>query len=50
MIIDKKYDPTQTAAARSVKWTTADLGLFAGDRNHRYELIEGELVVTRAPH
>ena len=33
-----------------VRWTTADLELFAGDRANRYEIIDGELFVTRAPH
>jgi len=33
-----------------VRWTTADLHLFAGDRNNRYEIIDGELFVTRSPH
>jgi Uma2 family endonuclease len=32
-----------------VRWTTADLELFPDDGN-RYEVIEGELFVTRAPH
>lgn len=32
-----------------VRWTTADLELFPDDGN-RYEIIEGELFVTRAPH
>ncbi len=25
-----------------VRWTTADLQLFAGDRRNRYEIIGGE--------
>jgi Uma2 family endonuclease len=33
----------------SVRWTTADLILFEGDRANRYEIIDGELLVTRAP-
>ncbi|MFK0735007.1 MAG: Uma2 family endonuclease [Gloeotrichia echinulata GP01] len=33
-----------------VRWTTADLELFAGDRRNRYEIIDGELFVTRSPH
>jgi Uma2 family endonuclease len=33
-----------------VRWTTADLELFAGDRKNRYEIIDGELFVTRSPH
>jgi hypothetical protein len=38
--------PTPTNASR---WTIADLGLFEGDRVNRYEIIDGELFVTRAP-
>ncbi|AFY34139.1 Uma2 family endonuclease [Calothrix sp. PCC 7507] len=33
-----------------VRWTTDDLELFAGDRRNRYEIIDGELFVTKAPH
>jgi len=40
----------QTTSASSVRWTTADLELFVGDRTHRYEIIDGELFVTRSPH
>jgi len=32
-----------------VRWTTADLELFP-DNGNRYEIIDGELFVTRAPH
>ncbi|BBD67467.1 hypothetical protein NIES4072_52380 [Nostoc commune NIES-4072] len=32
-----------------VRWTTADLELFAGDRRNRYEIIDGELFVTKSP-
>ncbi len=32
-----------------VCWTTADLELFA-DNGNRYEIIDGELFVTRALH
>ncbi|MFE1743620.1 Uma2 family endonuclease [Coleofasciculus sp. H7-2] len=32
-----------------VRWTTADLELFPND-GKRYEIIDGELFVTRAPH
>ncbi len=31
-----------------VRWTAADLELFP-DNGIRYEIIEGELLVTRAP-
>ncbi|MBW4676476.1 MAG: Uma2 family endonuclease [Desmonostoc geniculatum HA4340-LM1] len=33
-----------------VRWITADLELFAGDRRNRYEIIDGELFVTKAPN
>ncbi|HAX88672.1 MAG TPA: hypothetical protein DCY91_21010, partial [Cyanobacteria bacterium UBA11370] len=32
-----------------VYWTTADLELLP-DNGNRYEIIDGELFVTRAPH
>ena len=32
-----------------LRWTRADLELFP-DNNHRYEIIDGDLYVTRAPH
>ncbi len=39
---------TQPATER-VRWTTADLELLP-DNGNRYEIIDGELFVTRAPH
>ncbi|MBW4642328.1 MAG: Uma2 family endonuclease [Goleter apudmare HA4340-LM2] len=33
-----------------VRWTTADLELFADDHKNRYEIIDGELFVTKSPH
>lgn len=41
-----------------VRWTTADLEFFASDsrsetlreRRNRYEIIDGELFVTKAPN
>jgi Uma2 family endonuclease len=36
-------------ASEKVRWTTADLELFPED-GKRYEIIDGELVVSRAPH
>ncbi|MDD1413426.1 Uma2 family endonuclease [Dolichospermum sp. ST_con] len=36
--------------ATSVRWTTADLELFTGDNRNRYEIIDGELFVTKLPH
>ena len=37
-----------TPAPNRVRWTTADLELFPDD-GKRYEIIDGELIVTRAP-
>jgi Uma2 family endonuclease len=37
-------------AITPVRWTTADLELFAGDNRNRYEIIDGELFVTKSPH
>lgn len=36
-------------ATQQVRWTPADLELFPED-NKRYEIIDGALFVTRAPH
>ncbi|MBW4421976.1 MAG: Uma2 family endonuclease [Myxacorys californica WJT36-NPBG1] len=33
-----------------VRWTTADLEVLATDEWKRYEIVDGELFVTRAPH
>jgi Uma2 family endonuclease len=35
---------------KKVRWTTADLELLSTDEWKRYEVIDGELFVTRAPH
>lgn len=35
--------------AESMKWTTADLEVLSNDEWKRYEIIGGELFVTRAP-
>ncbi len=40
----------QTTPVSPVRWTTDDLELFAGDRSNRYEIIDGELFVTKVPH
>lgn len=40
---------SQTSSEK-VRWTTADLDLLAADEWKRYEIIDGELFVTRAPH
>jgi Uma2 family endonuclease len=37
-----------TSATNRVHWTTADLALFPDD-GKRYEIIDGALIVTRAP-
>lgn len=37
-------------SVEKVRWTTADLELLAADELKRYEIIDGELFVTRAPH
>ncbi|NMF83514.1 Uma2 family endonuclease [Nodosilinea sp. P-1105] len=37
-----------TPATNRIRWTTADLALFSDD-GKRYEIIDGELIVTRAP-
>ena len=39
----------QSITTNPIRWTTADLAIFEGDRSNRYEIIEGELFVTRAP-
>lgn len=51
---DDKIDPHSRSACMSqtwkerVRWTTADLELLP-DNGNRYEIIDGELFVTRAP-
>ncbi|NEQ19808.1 MAG: Uma2 family endonuclease [Microcoleus sp. SIO2G3] len=37
-------------SANSIRWTTADLEVLEADEWKRYEIIDGELFVTRAPH
>ncbi|MEL6382317.1 MAG: Uma2 family endonuclease [Cyanobacteria bacterium J06626_18] len=37
-----------TTTPNRVRWTTADIALFPND-GKRYEIIDGELIVTRAP-
>lgn len=39
----------QSAAGEQIRWTVADLELLP-DNGNRYEIIDGELFVTRAPH
>ncbi|ELS00824.1 hypothetical protein Xen7305DRAFT_00005250 [Xenococcus sp. PCC 7305] len=33
-----------------VRWTTSDIELLSQDEGKRYEIIDGELFVTRSPH
>lgn len=40
---------SQTITER-VRWTTADIDLLANNDGTRYEIIDGELFVTRSPH
>jgi Uma2 family endonuclease len=42
--------PSQTNAASPIRWSSADLDLFPDSEWKRYEIIDGELFVTRAPH
>lgn len=39
----------QSTTTNSVRWTISDLAIFEGDRINRYEIVDGELFVTRAP-
>ncbi|MEO0933300.1 MAG: hypothetical protein AAFY21_05915 [Cyanobacteria bacterium J06641_2] len=39
-----------TKAPDKIRWTTADLEVLAADEWKRYEIIDGELFVSRAPH
>ncbi len=39
----------QSTTTNPVRWTIADLAIFEGDRTNRYEIVDGELFVTRAP-
>ena len=39
-----------TQAQNPIRWTSADIELLACDKWKRYEIIDGELIVTRAPH
>lgn len=38
------------SATERVRWTTSDLELLPQDEWKRYEIIDGELFVSRAPH
>jgi Uma2 family endonuclease len=40
---------TQTTS-NQIRWTSADLELFSDREWKRYEIVDGELFVTRAPH
>ena len=37
-------------ATEGVRWTTTDLDLLPDNEGTRYEIIDGELFMTRAPH
>jgi Uma2 family endonuclease len=39
----------QSTTTNPIRWTITDLVIFEGDRANRYEIIDGELFVTRAP-
>ncbi len=39
-----------TQAQNQIRWTIADLEVLAADEWKRYEIIDGELFVSRAPH
>lgn len=45
--IASKVSPTSTSD--NLRWTSADLELLP-ENNSRYEIIDGDLFVTRAPH
>ncbi len=36
--------------ATTIRWTSADLEKLPHDETHRYEIIEGELIVSKSPH
>ncbi|MEB3338892.1 MAG: hypothetical protein VKJ46_15590 [Leptolyngbyaceae bacterium] len=38
------------ALTEKVRWTIADVDLLSKDEWKRYEIIDGELFVTRSPH
>jgi Uma2 family endonuclease len=42
--------PMTQTVADPIRWTTADLELLPEEDGRRYEIIDGELHVTRAPH
>ena len=42
-------ESTKEMAIAKVRWTSADIELFPND-DIRYEIIDGELLVTRALH
>ncbi|MGD6142932.1 hypothetical protein QUV16_23305, partial [Xanthomonas citri pv. citri] len=44
----RRHAMNQTLSEK-VRWTTTDLDLLAADEWKRYEIIDGELFVTRAP-
>jgi Uma2 family endonuclease len=49
-LIDKLKGKGMTQYTLTKQWTTADLEKLPYDEWNRYEIIDGELLVTRAPH
>lgn len=45
----ERSDITQTTS-NQIRWTSADLELFPDSEWKRYEIVDGELFVTHAPH
>ena len=39
-----------TQATDKIRWTISDLEVLAADEWKRYEIIDGQLFVSRAPH
>jgi Uma2 family endonuclease len=42
--------PMSQPVVNPIRWTIADLEVLATDEWKRYEIVDGELFVTRAPH
>lgn len=40
----------QPTVTDGVRWTTTDINLLPENEGTRYEIIDGELFMTRAPH
>jgi Uma2 family endonuclease len=48
--VSSKFLTVNSMVANALKWTTRDLDVMPDDGWTRYEIIDGELEVTRAPH